>query len=147
LFYNNQLRANRRVNARASLAGLWHARGPRDERGSTMTVPEYNLQEVVTESRVRGLWRLMHGFRFIYLVANLAVGVAALSRSAFAYLIRYLVDDVLGTPQAGRLLPWVALGFIGLALLQGAFTFLSGKLAARTAEGVVLRLRNYLYDH
>ncbi len=112
-----------------------------------MTVPEYNLQEVVTESRVRGLWRLMHGFRFIYLVANLAVGVAALSRSAFAYLIRYLVDDVLGTPQAGRLLPWVALGFIGLALLQGAFTFLSGKLAARTAEGVVLRLRNYLYDH
>ncbi|NLF65899.1 MAG: ABC transporter ATP-binding protein, partial [Chloroflexi bacterium] len=94
-----------------------------------MTVPEYNLQEVVTESRVRGLWRLMHGFRFIYLVANLAVGVAALSRSAFAYLIRYLVDDVLGTPQAGRLLPWVALGFIGLALLQGAFTFLSGKLA------------------
>jgi len=112
-----------------------------------MTVPEYNLQEVVTESRVRGLWRLMHGFRFIYLIANLAVGVAALSRSAFAYLIRYLVDDVLGTPQAGRLLPWVALGFIGLALLQGAFTFLSGKLAARTAEGVVLRLRNYLYDH
>ena len=112
-----------------------------------MTVPEYNLQEVVTESRVRGLWRLMHGFRFIYLVANLAVGVAALSRSAFAYLIRYLVDDVLGTPQAGRLLPWVALGFIGLALLQGFFTFLSGKLAARTAEGVVLRLRNYLYDH
>ena len=112
-----------------------------------MTVPEYNLQEVVTESRVRGLWRLMHGFRFIYLIANLAVGVAALSRSAFAYLIRYLVDDVLGTPQAGRLLPWVALGFIGLALLQGFFTFLSGKLAARTAEGVVLRLRNYLYDH
>ncbi len=112
-----------------------------------MTVPEYNLQEVVTESRVRGLWRLMHGFRFIYLVANLAVGVAALSRSAFAYLIRYLVDDVLGTAQAGRLLPWIALGFIGLALLQGFFTFLSGKLAARTAEGVVLRLRNYLYDH
>lgn len=112
-----------------------------------MTVPEYNLQEVVTESRVRGLWRLMHGFRFIYIVANLAIGVAALSRSAFAYLIRYLIDDVIGAPEAGRLLPLVALGFIGLALVQGFFTFLSGKLAARTAEGVVLRLRNYLYDH
>jgi ATP-binding cassette subfamily B protein len=89
----------------------------------------------------------MHGFRFIYIAANLAIGVAALSRSAFAYLIRYLVDDVIGAPGGRALLPWVALGFIGLALLQGAFTFLSGKLAARTAEGVVLRLRNYLYDH
>jgi ATP-binding cassette subfamily B protein len=41
----------------------------------------------------------------------------------------------------------VALGFLALALAQGAFTFLGGKLAAQTAEGVVLRLRNYLYDH
>jgi ATP-binding cassette, subfamily B, bacterial len=112
-----------------------------------MTVPEYDLKEVVTESRLRGLWRLMHGFRTIYIAATLAIGLAALSRSAFAYLIRYLVDDVLVGDGRRTLLPWVAAGFIGLALLQGVFTFLSGKLAARTAEGVVLRLRNYLYDH
>jgi ATP-binding cassette, subfamily B, bacterial len=112
-----------------------------------MTVPDYDLKEVVTESRLRGLWRLMHGFRFIYIVATVAIGLAAVSRSAFAYLIRYLVDDILAVEGRLNLLPWIALGFIGLALLQGGFTFLSGKLAARTAEGVVLRLRNYLYDH
>jgi ATP-binding cassette subfamily B protein len=31
-------------------------------------------------------------------------------------------------------------------VVQGAFTFLSGRLAALTAEGVTRRLRNYLYD-
>jgi ATP-binding cassette subfamily B protein len=41
----------------------------------------------------------------------------------------------------------VALGFIGLALFEGTFTFLSGRLAAQTAEGIVLRLRNYMFDH
>ncbi len=41
----------------------------------------------------------------------------------------------------------IALGFILLALLEGAFTFLSGRLAAQTAEGVAYRLRNYLFDH
>jgi ATP-binding cassette subfamily B protein len=41
----------------------------------------------------------------------------------------------------------IALGFVGLAVFQGGFTFISGKLAARSAEGVILRLRNYLFDH
>jgi ATP-binding cassette subfamily B protein len=41
----------------------------------------------------------------------------------------------------------IALGFVGLALFEGTFTFLSGRLAAQTAEGVVQRLRNYLFDH
>jgi ATP-binding cassette subfamily B protein len=36
---------------------------------------------------------------------------------------------------------------VGLALVQGTFSFLSGRWAAQTAEGVTLRLRNYLYDH
>jgi len=89
----------------------------------------------------------MSGFRLAYLGAAISIGISAISRSAFYFLLRYLIDDVLGDPDAARLLPLVALGFIGLALGQGLFTFLSGKLAALTAEGVVLRLRNYLFDH
>ncbi|MBZ0302045.1 MAG: ABC transporter ATP-binding protein/permease, partial [Anaerolineae bacterium] len=38
-------------------------------------------------------------------------------------------------------------GLVGLALVEGLFSFQSGRLAARTGEGVALRLRNYLYDH
>ncbi len=41
----------------------------------------------------------------------------------------------------------IALSFIGLALVEGTFTFMSGRLAAQTAEGIALRLRNYLFDH
>jgi ATP-binding cassette subfamily B protein len=32
-------------------------------------------------------------------------------------------------------------------VVQGLFTFMSGKLVARTAEGITRRLRNFLYDH
>ena len=32
-------------------------------------------------------------------------------------------------------------------MIQGVFTFFSGKLAAHAAEGTILRLRNYLFDH
>lgn len=112
-----------------------------------MSLQAYDLKQVVTRNRLAGLWRLMHGFRLVYLAAILSIGLAAVARSAFYFLVQIFVDDVLGRPNAARMLPLLALGFIGLAAIQGAFTFLSGKLAARTAEGVALRLRNYLFDH
>jgi ATP-binding cassette subfamily B protein len=57
------------------------------------------------------------------------------------------VDKVLGQADRSHFLPLIALGFLLLAAVQGAFTFISGKLAAQTAEGATLRLRNYLFDH
>ncbi len=107
----------------------------------------FDLKEVVSDNRLIGLWRLMRDFRLHYLGAAVSIGISAISRSAFYFLLRFLIDDVLGQPDSARTLPLVALGFIALALGQGLFTFLSGRLAARTAEGVVLRLRNYMYDH
>ena len=46
-----------------------------------------------------------------------------------------------------RTLIWIGLGFIALAAVEGTFAFLSGRLAAYTAEGITRRLRNYLFDH
>ncbi|RME57176.1 MAG: ABC transporter ATP-binding protein, partial [Caldilineae bacterium] len=108
---------------------------------------EYDLKETVTPNKAVGLWRIMTGFRLIYLVAIVAAGLAALARTGVYYLLRYFVDDVLTVEGGMAMVPWVAAGFIGLALAQGLFTFLTGRLAAQTAEGIVLRLRNYLYDH
>ena len=62
-------------------------------------------------------------------------------------LLQYFVDDVLVQPQVTTPFYLIALGFVALAVFQGAFTFISGKLAARSAEGTILRLRNYLFDH
>jgi ATP-binding cassette subfamily B protein len=106
----------------------------------------YDLKDTLTANPFVSLWRMTTGFRAIYLVAIVAAGLAALSSSAVFYLLRYFVDDVLpGSDRRGDL-PWVAAGIIGLALLQGLFTFGMGRSAAQTAEGVARRLRNYLYD-
>lgn len=107
----------------------------------------YDLQNILVESKAVALWRMLTGFRGIYLVAVVAAGLAALGRTGVYYLLRYFVDDVLQVEGQQWLIPWVALGFIGMALFQGLFTYLTGRLAAQSAEGVVRRLRNYLYDH
>ena len=114
------------------------------DAGSRLT---YDLKDTLTANRFVGLWRMATGFRTIYLVAVVAAGLAALSRSAVFYLLRYFVDDVLTSADRQWQILWVAAGIIFLALLQGLFSFGMGRLAAQTAEGVARRLRNYLYDH
>ncbi|UCC85710.1 MAG: ABC transporter ATP-binding protein [Anaerolineales bacterium] len=107
----------------------------------------FDLKRTISPNRLLGLWRMMSGFRLAYLGATLSLAVAAVSRTATYLLLRYFIDDVLSRGGFAGTLPLVALGFVGLALFGGVFTFLSGQLAARTAEGIVLRLRNYLFDH
>jgi ATP-binding cassette subfamily B protein len=107
----------------------------------------FDLKEAVSSNRLLGLWRMMTGFRLTYLGATFSLALAAASKTATYLLLRHFIDDVLIKGKFGRTLPLIALGFVGLALFEGAFTFLSGRLAAQTAEGVVLRLRNYLFDH
>ena len=115
---------------------------------TTNQVPFSNLdlKSTLSDSRIRGMWRMMRGFRLFYLGATAILGLAAVLKTATFLLVEYLIDDVLAN-QLYNLLPWIALGFVGLAFLEGGFTFLSGWLAARTAEGITLRLRNYLFDH
>ncbi len=88
----------------------------------------------------------MKGHRGRYVVATASLGLAASLKTATYLLIRYLIDTVLA-PGRIDLLPIVAAGFVVLALLEGTFTFLSGRLAAETAESIALQLRNYIYDH
>ncbi|OUC09032.1 ABC transporter, partial [Litorilinea aerophila] len=106
-----------------------------------------DLKTVVTGNRFRGLWRLMKGFRLAYLGAAFSLGVATSARTASLLLIRYFVDSYLAQGNRTFTLWMIAAGFVALAGVQGGFTFLSGKLAAHTAEGLAQRLRNYLLDH
>jgi ATP-binding cassette, subfamily B, bacterial len=107
----------------------------------------FNLQETLAEKRLVGLWRLMRGYRWIYLGAVVTLALGAANKTATYYLLRYLVDDVLGQGRFDMTLIYVGLGFVALALGEGGFTFLSGRLAAQTSEGLARRLRNFLYDH
>ena len=112
-----------------------------------MEPSNFDLKETISENKFVSLWRLMTSFRLIYVVAVVALGLAALAQTSIFYVLRYVVDEVLVQEQLTGTLPWMALVVVILAVIQGGFTFLSGWLAARTAEGVTIRLRDYLYDH
>jgi ATP-binding cassette subfamily B protein len=108
---------------------------------------DMDLQEVVTEKRFVGMWRLLRGYRWIYLGAILGVGIAAFARTGTYLLLGYFVDEVL-VNDTSQFTPFqIALGFIGLSLIMGIFAFASGALAGRAAEGIAKRVRDYVFDH
>lgn len=108
---------------------------------------DFDLQQAVAASRLIGLWRMLTGFHLRYLGATLSLGFSASAKVTTYLLLRYFVDSYFVETGRAIALPWIALGFILLALVEGGFTFLSGRLAAQTAEGVTQRLRDYLFDH
>jgi len=107
----------------------------------------FDLKNAITNNRLVGLWRMMTGFRWFYMGAVGSLAVAAVARTSTFLLLRTLVDNVLGEGLGLDRLWLFALGFVGLAVIEGGTTFLRGKLAAQAAEGITRRLRNYLYDH
>lgn len=113
----------------------------------TMQALAFDLKQTVTRNRAVGLWRMMTGYRLIYLGALVSVALGATAHTATFLLLQYVVDEVLTQGQHLGQLPWLALGFVVLAAAEGLFSYLRGIWAARTSEGITLRLRNYLYDH
>ena len=114
---------------------------------------EYDFSQAVSGNRIKGIWRMMSGFRWQYAGATISLAIAATSKTATFLLLRYFIDKVLsqGNFSLGgdlnRTLIIIALGFLGLASFEGSFSYFSGRLAAFTAEGITRRLRNYLFDH
>ncbi|MDK1117908.1 MAG: ABC transporter ATP-binding protein [Anaerolineae bacterium] len=115
----------------------------------------YDFRSTLHTNRLVGLWRMMADFRPYYLLAAISLAVSAMAKTAGFFLLRYFADNVLA--GTGSSLPFslnltqfliaIALGFMGLALVEGSFAYFSGRLAAFTAEGVTRRLRNFLFDH
>ena len=112
-----------------------------------VTPPPLDFSQLIKEKRFLGLWTMLKGYRGLYLAATISVGIAAVLRTSFYYLLGYYTDTVLLNDNAQVELIVIALTFVGLAVLQGIFIFLSGRWSAAAAEGATLRLRNFLYDH
>ncbi len=108
---------------------------------------DLNLSQTITKNRMVGLWRMMKGYRWLYLGATTALAIATISRTGIYLVLRRFIDDVVVPGNFGTDLVIIILMFIGLAVFQGGFTFVSGWMAAKSAEGVTRRLRNYLFDH
>jgi len=109
--------------------------------------PELDIKQTTSANRLVGLWRMMHGFRLIYLSGVASLAIAALAKTSTYLLLRNFVDNVLSKANGPIPIYYYAFGFLGLALFEATFTFFSGRMAARAAEGITLRLRNSLFDH
>ena len=112
----------------------------------------FDFRKAIDKNHLRGIWKMMVDYRLPYLGATLALAVSALAQTFMYLLLRYFADDVLAQGKyIGNSLTqtflWIGLGFVGLAVVQGSFSFLSGRLAAYTAEGITRRLRDFLFDH
>lgn len=122
----------------------------REWEATTEVMAKTNSSEfhhIVSQKPIVGLWGLLRGFRLRYGVAVSSLMISVAARTGTFFLIGYLVDQILNRSDMLQVLPWVAAGFIALALTEGTFSFLSGRFAARTAEGIAQKVRNYLYDH
>jgi len=106
-----------------------------------------NLRDAATVKPLAGLWRLMRGYRLLFLVAALSLGIAVIARTGSYLVIRYFVDTFLADPSESRVLLLIAGGFVALAAVQGGFSFIAGSLAAKSAEAIAQRVRNYLLNH
>src|SRR5258706_2796700 len=112
----------------------------------------FDFRDSLDSNRLKGLWKMMKDYRLSYMVATISLAFSALAKTFPYLLLRYFADDVLAQ---GKYIQnsltttaiWIGLGFIGLAALEGTFSFLSGRLAAYTAEGITRRLRDFLFDH
>ena len=107
----------------------------------------YDLQNAVSDNRLKGLLHLLHGFGWRYSASIGSQAISVTAKTATFFLLRYFIDDFFVSDNPAFSLPLVSLGFILLAVLQGGFSFLTGSLAAQVAEGATRRLRNYLFDH
>jgi ATP-binding cassette subfamily B protein len=83
----------------------------------------------------------------MYLFAALSLGLAAAFRSGTYLILGRFIDTLVADQLTPSYIPLVSLSFFGLAVLQGIFTYISGRLAAKTSEGITQRLRNFLFDH
>ncbi len=112
----------------------------------------FDFRNTIEENRLKGLWKMMSDYRLPYAGATLALAGSALAKTFTYLLLRFFADNVLTQGEyIGNNLTqtfiWIGLGFVGLALVEGGLAFVSGRLAAFTAEGLTRRIRDFLFDH
>jgi ATP-binding cassette subfamily B protein len=123
-----------------------------EETMSAISTNTFDFRKALGKNRLIGVWRMMSDYRASYAAATGALAVSAAAKTCTYLLLGYFADKVLlqrvylaGT--LARTLGMIGLAFVALAVVEGSFAFLSGRLAAYTAEGITRRLRDFLFDH
>jgi ABC-type multidrug transport system fused ATPase/permease subunit len=94
----------------------------------------FDFRKAIDKNHLRGIWKMMVDYRLPYLGATVALAVSALAQTCMYLLLRYFADDVVAQGKyigdsLTQTFLWIGLGFVGLAVVQGGFSFLPGRLA------------------
>jgi ATP-binding cassette, subfamily B, bacterial len=106
----------------------------------------------LSENRLLGLWRMMTDYRFRTLRDSRAA-ISALGENLRVFTAALLCGRCAHAGENARHdddpnLPLDRSGIHPAGILvEGGGAFLSGRLAAYTAEGITRRLRDFLFDH
>lgn len=110
-----------------------------------VAVESYDLRETVTPNRLVGLWRMMTGFRLVYLVATISLAVTAVAR-LFLSAHRPLCRQRLGPGGSIRIAAVACRWVRGPVPHPGRLHLCQRPAGSKTSEGITRRLRNYLFD-
>jgi ATP-binding cassette subfamily B protein len=116
------------------------------------TQTNFDFRQALNKNKLAGIWVTMKGYRLPYFGAITSLALSALAKTMTFLLLRFFIDDVLTKKNIPfgnfeKSLVIIGLGFIGFAVIEGGFSYISGRLAAYTAERITRRLRDFLYDH
>jgi ATP-binding cassette subfamily B protein len=109
--------------------------------------PPFDLRQTIGVGKLAGFWRMMTHYRTTYLVSTISMGISAILNTATFLLLRYFVDHYMVEGDRSVHLTAYVGGFLVLAIGQAFATFNSRRLAAKTAEGIARRIREYIFDH
>ena len=108
----------------------------------------FDKEKVINSPRLLGLWHLMKGYHFNYLVATVFLAVAAFARAGIYLHLGNFIDALRSSAGLqSKSIITSALAFLGLIMLQALSTFMSSWMASFTAENTTRRLRDQLFDH
>ena len=108
----------------------------------------FDKEKVLNSPRMLGLWHLMRGYHFHYLVATAFLAVAAFARAGIYLHLGNFIDALRSSAGLqSKAIITSALAFLGLIMLQALSTFMSSWMASFTAENTTRRLRDQLFDH
>ncbi len=112
----------------------------------------FDFSSNLNANKLKGIWQMMKAYRIHYAGAASALALSTISKTLTYIMLRYFVDQVLTEKvyffdKLSITLLIIGLGFVGLAVFEGGLSYISGRLAAYTAEGITRQLRDFLYDH
>ncbi|MEO8394077.1 MAG: ABC transporter ATP-binding protein, partial [Chloroflexota bacterium] len=97
---------------------------------SLLSKQTIDLKQTLSDNRLLGLWRMLAGFRLIYAGAMASQALSAVAKTTTSLLLAYLVDKVLLQNRIGEGILLIAVAFVALAVVEGTFSFMTGKLSA-----------------